>query len=218
MNSHYLEYLAGDGNLEDAPNKDAALRNHDAFLEANPWARIEQLEGAAERIVNENASVRSRRGKLLKLMDRFNDALAPFVACRRGCNHCCHISVLITSGEAEMLAAASGRRMVPQRVRTTAEILRSDVKAEQDNQVAKWQGVPCPFLKNGECSVYDSRPSPCRVHHSLDETPAQCDLNVPEGSVPSYAGERVLQMSLVWLTAETDAIADIREFFPEEPT
>ena len=39
--------------------------------------------------------------------------------------------------------------------------------------------TPCPFLVEGECSVYEHRPFACRKHHSLDIGALFCRLDLP---------------------------------------
>lgn len=82
-----------------------------------------------------------------------------------------------------------------------------------------FHGVPCPFLKKGRCGVYEVRPMACRAHHSLDDTPAQCDLSIPseKSSVPSYSGFRVVVLSYSALHIGNGPLGDIREFFPNLP-
>ena len=36
--------------------------------------------------------------------------------------------------------------------------------------------IPCPFLNNGLCSLYDFRPYICRMYHSIDIK--SCELHI----------------------------------------
>lgn len=99
LNSAVQHFLTGDQSRP-FPNKKAADRNRTKLLEAHPWLREEPLNTAAAAVANENASVRSRSMKLLKLVDKAGAAIAEVSPCRRGCSHCCHIPTVIFSSEA----------------------------------------------------------------------------------------------------------------------
>ena len=43
----------------------------------------------------------------------------------------------------------------------------------------KFNGQPCPFLVDNQCSVYEDRPVVCRTHHSLREDASLCDMAIP---------------------------------------
>lgn len=149
-------------------------KNLDGLLDEHTWMDPSALHRAARRVQLSNASHTSRREQLLKLADRFNDALAPHTACKPGCYHCCYMPTLIYTHEAERLAVASGRKMndIPPRLVETS--LRT---------AAKVNGTPCPFLSgDGKCSVYNDRPLICRLHHSLNEDPDDCRVG-PGGTV-----------------------------------
>lgn len=90
---------------------------------------------------------------------------------------------------------------------------------EQVRQLgSRFTGVACPFLKAGNCAVYEVRPFCCRAHYSIDDNASNCDLAIPshESSVPSYGGMRLLELYYAGLLFGRDAIGDIREFFPPE--
>lgn len=73
-------------------------------------------------------------------------------------------------------------------------------------------GVPCPFLHEQRCSVYEHRPNACRTHFSLDVDDLLCRL-IPGAEVPvPLADSRQLQFMI--LSGQPAAlIGDIRDFF-----
>lgn len=206
LDQQISRYLRGDPDAP-FPNKETAERNHDAVMAAAPWLAPEALAARAEAIVNENASVRSRRAKMIALIDAVNAAVAPYAACRRGCSHCCHIPAVIFTSEAEAIAQATGRPLLP--------LPRRDPEAVRAAGAA-FTGTPCPFLVDAECSIYAVRPFTCRQHHSLDDTPAQCSLDVPSerSSVPALSSVRTVELPYAWMLFTREAMGDIREFFP----
>lgn len=203
------EYLTGDKSRP-FPNKEAADRNRQRLLDANPWMAEEALYKTASGVVFGNASSRSKVAKLLKLVDMAGAAIAEVAPCRRGCSHCCHIPALVFSSEAERIGQFVGRA-------PTILLPRAPEQLQQLGD--RFTGEACPFLKDGECSVYEVRPFCCRQHHSLDDTAAQCDLSIPshESSVPIYGGLRLIELYHAQLLYEKEVVGDIREFFPKNP-
>ncbi len=192
-------------NQETAKNSTVAQQNYDAAIAESPW--LANLADAAERVVLENSSVRSKQGQLTKLVDRALVALSPHVACRRGCNFCCHIPVMIFRSEADRIAAHIGRP-------AAAVPMESPDRIEARSK--QFYRVPCVFLKEGECSIYEVRPLVCRQHHSLDATPEQCNVDVPEeqSRVPSMGHLQDVQAAFAVVSMEKESLGDIREFFP----
>lgn len=132
--------------------------------------------------------------------------------CRAGCDHCCHIPVVITSAEARQLARATGRSLsAPAGIPCDS----TDVAHAQDwqaQQEARWVGTPCPFLKNSTCSVYEHRPFACRTHVTLDDDNLLCRLR-PGQTVPMpYANTRRIWALFLGLQPG-EILADVREFF-----
>ncbi len=101
--------------------------------------------------------------------------------CAAGCSHCCVLRVdpLVP----EIFYMAEKIKKLPGEER--AQIIR-----DLENYCSKVQGmsagehlaarVPCVFLKNDSCSIYEFRPFSCRKWHSLDVT--ACKLHT--GSIP----------------------------------
>jgi len=88
--------------------------------------------------------------------------LAPQLACRLGCSHCCYYPVGITYPEAMRLADA---------VQSLPDVIARVVAANTDLREQTWEqlvGKPCPLLVDDACTVHDARPMPCRALGSLD--------------------------------------------------
>lgn len=186
------------------PTKDLA-----PLLDENPWIEPDILHRVATRVQLSNASHTSRQVHLLKIADRFNDALAPYTACKPGCSHCCHMPTLIYAHEAERLAAASGRQMQQIPPRLIKDSLTT---------AAKFSGTPCPFLSDaGLCLVYSDRPLICRLHHSLNDEPNDCRVGPdgPEAPIKRYDVDAIeAPYHLLMLSKrKPEGWASIHEFF-----
>lgn len=183
--------------------KAAADRNFAEITNKHPW--LETMENDLVKILLANASIKSKHQMLRALADRVNAAVLPNSACIAGCSHCCHISVTVTSFEADLIGEFTGRKPV-----TFKQSLQHNGEASD-----AYYGKPCTFLKEGRCSIYEVRPLSCRLHHSLGASPTLCDtrVEVMETVVPS------LDLTSFWQAhaklMEKYTFADIRDYFPE---
>ena len=182
----------------------AAGPSHLDRFEAIAPGLQKRQERVAMQALRENRSSRSRLGLALQIVDEFGQALRPLAACRRGCAHCCHIRVEMTELEAERLGAAVGR--TPNR-RQLYMLVEDDAYGYE---------TPCPFLAEGECSIYEHRPFACRKHHSLDVDALFCRLDMPAEFASSVPRIQPYPALLVWGSAITASmgVADIRDWFP----
>lgn len=131
------------------------------------------------------------------------DAMRGISACSRvTCSHCCNTPVLVTRVEAGVIAKEIG---VPVRN------IKCNPRTNPD-----YIGKPCPFLDDGKCSIYASRPLACRLQFNLDADDLLCHLfegetiRVPYFNTTEY---RMLEVQAIGLE-HAKAISDIRDFFP----
>ena len=92
------------------------------------------------------------------------------VACKAGCDHCCYQSVGVTPPEA-LAIQDHLRKTLP-----AADL--AAVAAHIADRNERTRGLssndrfspehPCPFLREGRCSIYEVRPLACRGMNSLD--------------------------------------------------
>jgi uncharacterized protein len=142
------------------------------------------------------------------LADRMAAAIAPHAPCKRGCSHCCHIPVGVTATEAAVIGKRIG-------------VEPAKVKHRTDFGNDPWgYAHPCVFLKNGECSIYDDRPTACRIHFNLDIDNELCKMlpvDAPESNpVPFFDDRAFLQMAvLVGGGPVKVVLSALRDFFPK---
>jgi Fe-S-cluster containining protein len=181
------------------------------LIQENPWIAPKQLERSFTRIMGENASTKSKRRKTIEIVDSVTTALAPYVACKKGCSSCCKMNTMIYEHEAAHLAEITGRKMLHLPYRPLNEVFK---KGKDFN------GKPCPFLVNDACSVYEDRPIVCRTHHSLFDDATSCSMDDPSANKfgPPMYDPDLLETPYLKLNAKdwpTEPWGNIREFFPE---
>lgn len=99
------------------------------------------------------------------------------LACRVGCNFCCHLRVMVLPHEAIALFRYLQSRMAS----ATAERVRSTLKAYTGHSPPS--GRPCAFLVDGECSAYEVRPGACAAYHSLSKE--RCEQSFADPTLPT---------------------------------
>lgn len=98
------------------------------------------------------------------------------LACGFGCSHCCHARVEATVPEVFRVADAILNRP-PDEVATIATRLREHL-ADNAEKIGWGERLPCPFLSNSLCTIYDIRPAVCRKAHSLDLNACRTEADV----------------------------------------
>ena len=99
------------------------------------------------------------------------------LACRVGCNFCCHLRVMALPHEAIALFRYLQSRM-PE---ATARIVRMRVREHTSSAASAARA--CAFLVDGECAAYEARPSACAGYHSLSKE--RCEQSFLDPSLPT---------------------------------
>lgn len=179
----------------------------DAFMASLPPELAEREDKLPAMLRATNASKRSKLVKIYQLADEISAVRNPFVACGRGCAHCCHMSIRLTSAEAERLGSAIGR--------PPAKLSRTRNRAPQE-----FDGRPCPFLAaDRSCSIYEHRPLACRTHASFEADNAKCHPTVMNDHQVALVNFSGLDEALFDVSGGSGGLvmADIRDFFPDGP-
>ncbi|MEG1347350.1 MAG: YkgJ family cysteine cluster protein [Hafnia sp.] len=180
---------------EDQAYKNLRLINEEGTLK--PLMREFMVE------LEQDNTNRAKMNRLKRVADKINAIATPKSACKAGCSYCCHISAVITQTEADALGAASGRKV---------KKLTGVATSVEDRM--KWFGKPCPFLKNGRCSVYADRPLVCRMLFNLADSPYFCNTDIPpEESHVTMLNLQELERGYL-MAFLTEPWGDIRDFFP----
>ncbi|MFP4895675.1 YkgJ family cysteine cluster protein [Paraburkholderia sp. EG304] len=189
---------------------------------ARPVKALHQVR--LNRILDADIRLDAKISALWEAVDEMGAIAAPHSACRRGCSHCCHIPVLVPKQEAALI----GRRIGVKPAKVIGVTRLEEMRAGYDN--------PCPFLKGGACSIYDSRPLACRQQFNMDSDALLCEL-VDDDAPPKVPYLNMMDYTtvLAMMTAQSKevrmlnphtgristaieysspAVGDIREFFP----
>jgi Fe-S-cluster containining protein len=190
------------------PKVQARLRTSDATAQRNVEAASAELRPVIGRLNRMLETVDSRRlhpkaaMRLLRdLASRWAKPLARHSACRKSCAHCCHIPVLISPLEAQVMAEDLKLRAA----KPTLALEATHEPGYHD---------PCVFLRGSSCSIYAHRPLICRVHLNMDADALLCELVEGAGIPVPYANSQQIQMVYAQLGGAS-GLADIRDFFPQ---
>jgi hypothetical protein len=102
------------------------------------------------------------------------------VECAAGCAFCCHQNITVSAPEA--VTIAQSLREMPDFAAHAAAIDGLDFVGRYAKR------LPCIFLTDQRCGIYDDRPEPCRSYLSLSR--AQCERYV---SVATDGGLTILR-------------------------
>ena len=116
-----------------------------------------------------------------RINDLIEQAMASFeadgsgIACRAGCNFCCHLRVMVLPHEAIALFRYLGSRMPTERAQAVRKRILENAahiaRLAREGRMAT--GIPCAFLVDGRCSAYEARPAACSGYHSLSKEKCQ---------------------------------------------
>ena len=180
-----------------------ALARAVQFIQTNhPW--LSRIAKEGQPILRANASARSKLEKLIQLADRISNATQEVAACKgSGCAYCCHQAVMLSALEVDRIEKGTG-------LKATRNLKPYD---SQDN-VQRFARTPCPFLKDGGCSIYEHRPISCRLAMNLGASPFFCNTEID----PSDSKIVHLDLKDFWQlyfeVTQASQLGDIRDFFP----
>lgn len=153
--------------------------------------------------------------------DLVNQAVRDIAACKSGCSHCCHIGVLISEGEARVIARETGRTLnspaaddvLSLRDATRSPQAYDEAVAASEKVADRYFGVPCPFLADDQCSIHAHRPLACRRLINADQDALLCRLVPGESIKVPYIDMRLSQMVYMKAWGLHARMADIRDWF-----
>src|ERR1700729_622646 len=112
-------------------------------------------------------------------------AAAPDVgtlACRAGCTWCCYFTVDVRAAEVFGILDFVERSFPPEeKARVYAEVRANSAalgKLGEGERVTR--NIKCPFLNDGRCTVYTTRPQSCRNYHATSVAGCRQSYEEPE--------------------------------------
>lgn len=160
--------------------------------------------------------------KIYEYLDKYNQFVKTFTACKQSCSYCCDIPVGITLIEAEY-------------IKTYNKNLKIDIgylhplKLIENQKTGKYFNK-CLFLNSqNDCSIYKIRPFACRIFHSIDGPEACKNKNVdnklygaadPESMAHGKInlGSNILNALFIAIIRQNKnkPIKDLKDFFPSK--
>lgn len=135
------------------------------------------------------------------------------LACRAGCTWCCYFTVDVRAAEVFLILdyveksfTPAARERVHAEVRANSQLLGS---LSEDERVTR--NLKCPFLSEGQCTVYVARPQSCRNYHATNVAGCQQSFEQPENLDidPDFA-PGVYQSGRAHVEAVSDALREAR--------
>jgi Fe-S-cluster containining protein len=111
------------------------------------------------------------------------------IACKPGCDHCCHQVVGVTPPEALAIVEHLRRNLEQAELaRVTARVADAHARAVGLTSAERFSPAhPCPFLDAGQCSIYEVRPLACRGMNSRDAAGCAERLQNPATRAEAHA-------------------------------
>ena len=135
-----------------------AIKNLRKATDLIPIRLLNQEDRLLSRTKASKKNPLMKLGDLYSFMQKIAQPFQHLIPCKKGCNSCCHIRVDVS--ELEVLY-----------------IKKHALKATKNIQEGLVVGDPCPFLKNGGCSIYEARPFHCRRHQVFTPDNRLCALD-----------------------------------------
>jgi len=110
------------------------------------------------------------------------------VACRAGCDACCHVPVGLLAHEVLIAAQYVQTHYSPEDL----EALIARAAQHRAAFAGKSNGervllrTPCVLLREGSCSIYEARPEACRSHHSNNAVACRTNLDSGREDIDVY--------------------------------
>jgi Fe-S-cluster containining protein len=175
------------------PETDAQSKNWFELLTTETEAQLiaclkksredQAADHVAQTVQSRSEEIKSSTFRKLTELRQAGKKIPP-VACRMGCNYCCHLQV--SCHVPETIRIAEHLR----KTRTAKELAALATKMEQHSnlraglskkQKASGNVAPCPFLgSQGECTIYEVRPLVCRTYHSFNAVECKAAFDNPD--------------------------------------
>jgi Fe-S-cluster containining protein len=115
---------------------------------------------------------------------------SPSLACKEGCDWCCHLDVGTSVPEVIRIADYLRQTQSSEELQAIRDRLRKRHEMRRERLLVRRNGtgLPCALLVDHRCTVYPVRPLTCRGANSTDSKACERFLQEPKRTViPNYA-------------------------------
>jgi Fe-S-cluster containining protein len=163
-----------------APLFREAWQNELSVGTANTARAVLRTEPSVQRTVELARNAMAATSRLAEAL--LARAPAGAVACKAGCDRCCHQPVGLTPPEALAIAQHLRQTLTSEELASVAARLAQRERETRGLSSAQRfsPDQPCPFLDRGQCSIYEARPLACRGMNSLDADECKTRLRDPD--------------------------------------
>ncbi|MCK4493786.1 MAG: YkgJ family cysteine cluster protein [Methylococcales bacterium] len=175
-----------------------ATKNFEKVTLSIPRVLIEKEDKLLQRFMKNKRNSLKKLRLLYEFMDNIFKHVNKNTPCQKGCNSCCHYNVSISELEVQFIEKETNFK----RIKT-------------NSFVSNFHGVPCPFLKQGVCSIYNSRPFVCRRYISLGSSNKWCEVDIANEYEFPLLNFSEIDKSYAFLLTESELsnVSDIRQQF-----
>ena len=107
------------------------------------------------------------------------------IACCSGCSFCCYMRVMVTAPEFHIISNYIKKTFTKEKIKALKETLRNTVsETARCVSITEKFAIPCSFLDNNSCSIYDARPFTCRAFNSTNNQYCQKYLKNQNVTIP----------------------------------
>lgn len=178
-----------------------AQENRARIIQRLPPKLVAKEEGLLPKFQRNKGKPLRKLEMLFEFMAELHAPIGPYLPCKKGCSYCCHNrEIEITELEIALIEQRTRHRR----------------RAKPGP--APVHGQPCPFLKDGACSIYAARPFLCRRHMVLTQTSHWCHpdrANTEEFPLLAFT-EVDKVMGLILSESGNATPTDIRRIFDAE--
>lgn len=152
--------------------------------------------GITRTIMKAKGSPLEALAELYRCMDKIFDFFQNYTPCKKGCSHCCYYKIDVSELEVAYIEQCTGVKRQP-----------------HGGIMFGTHGMPCPFLRGVECSIYRFRPYACRKHVTVDASDYWCHPSRCNGAFLMLVQSSESKAAYSMLV-DTERLADIRNYFP----
>nr|WP_320189997.1 YkgJ family cysteine cluster protein [uncultured Desulfobacter sp.] len=99
---------------------------------------------------------------------------SPTVACRSGCSYCCHSQIHVLPIEVLLILSFLSEYFTRKQILLLMDRIDQRLQCTREKSLGSLFSIkdklPCIFLENGMCSIYQVRPFICRAWNSMDSS------------------------------------------------